>query len=270
MLSLLLAKMDLSDPAVLNILRESFPAKWEGGFQGIHTLIYKGVRSSKSMERTLQIMERLIKLPSSDFVGSDDRLLFTLLANLPRFLHYFDDDGDASCLDSAETLAFAAEGQNLVSLSRVLEGLAQGRYRVGKDFLAQCISAIRTTFFPVQEFQSLVFLLGMVNNEMAWFKVKTMQVLCVLIPDIDMRQPEIACHGPDLISPLLRLLPTQHCQQALDVLDNVIDMMGTPLDNRHLRMSMVGSHSSRATRKEYASHLWGTVTQTSSIAVSHH
>jgi len=28
-------------------------------------------------------------------------------------------------------------------------------------------------------------------------------------------------------------------------------MTGTPLDNKHLRMSMVGSHSSRATRKEY-------------------
>ncbi|KAK4494161.1 hypothetical protein PRZ48_014459 [Zasmidium cellare] len=251
MLNLLLAKMDLSDPAVLKILRDTFPAKWEGGYQGVHALIYKGVRSSKSMERSLQIMERLIKLPSSDLVGSDDRLLFTVLANLPRYLHYFDDDGDPSCLESAETLAFAAESQNHVALSRVLQGLAQGRYRIEKDFLAQCMTAIRTTFFPAQEFQSLVFLLGMVNNQTAWFKVKTMQVLCVMIPDIDMRKPEVACQGPDLISPLLRLLQTEHCQQALDVLDNVIDMTGTPLDNKHLRMSMAGSHSSRATRKEY-------------------
>jgi len=68
-----------------------------------------------------------------------------------------------------------------------------------------------------------------------------------------MRKPEIASQGPDLISPLLRLLQTEHCQQALDVLDNVIDIAGTPLDNKHLRMSMAGSHSSRATRKEYDS-----------------
>lgn len=253
MLDLLLTKMDLSDPAVLKILQESQPEKWDGGFMGVNALIYKGVRSSRSMNRSLQIMERLIKLPSGDIVGNDDRLLFTVLANLPRYLHYFDDDGSASVLESAEILSYAAESQKYVNLARVLQGLAHGKYRSEKDFLSQCMSAIRTAFFPLQEFHSLVFLLGMVNNQTSWFKVKTMQVLCVMIPETDMRKPEIACQGPDLISPLLRLLQTEHCQQALDVLDNVIDMTGTPLDNKHLRMSMAGSHSSRATRKEYDS-----------------
>ncbi|KAK4617830.1 Cell morphogenesis protein PAG1 [Fulvia fulva] len=251
MLNLLLTKMDLSDPAVLKIVRDAQPAKWEGGFHGVTTLIYKGVRSSKSMDRSLSILERLVKLPSSDLVGSDDRLLFTVLANLPKYLHYFDDDGDVNCLDSAETLSFAAESQGFVALARVLQGLKQGRHRSVKDFLSLCMTAVRTTFFPALEFPSLVFLLGMVNNELPWFKVKTMQILCVMIPDIDMRKAEIASQGPDLISPLLRLLQTKHCQQALEVLDNVIDMTGTPLDNKHLRMSMAGSHSSRATRKEY-------------------
>lgn len=251
MLNLLLTKMDLSDPAVLKIVRESQPPKWEGGFNGVHALMYKGMRSNESMERSLHIMEQLIKLPSSDVVGSDERLLFTVLANLPRYLHYFDDDGDPTCLESAETLGLAAESQNHVGLARVLQGLAQGKYKNDKDLIGGCVMAIRTTFFPAQEFNSLVFLLGMVNNAAPWFKVKTMQILCVMIPDIDMRKPEIASQGPDLISPLLRLLQTEHCQQALDVLDNVIDMTGTPLDNKHLRMSMAGSHSSRATRKEY-------------------
>ncbi|SMR58684.1 unnamed protein product [Zymoseptoria tritici ST99CH_1E4] len=253
MLGLLLTKMDLSDPAVLKILQESQPPTWEGGFKGLHALIYKGVRSSGSMERSLQIMEKLVKLPSSDIVGADDRLLFTILANLPRYLHWFDNDGNASCLESADVLGFAAESQNYVSLARTLQAFACGKFKNEQDFLSQCIAAIRTAFFPLQEFNSLVFLLGMVNNQTAWFKVKTMQILCVMIPDVDMRKPEIATQGPDLISPLLRLLQTEHCQQALDVLDNVIDMTGTPLDNKHLRMSMAGSHSSRATRKEYDS-----------------
>lgn len=253
MLALLLNKMDLSDPAVLKILQESQPDKWDGGFSGLHTLIYKGVRSSRSMDRSLLIMERLIKLPSGDIVGGDDRLLYTVLANLPRYLHHFDDDADTNVLESAEVLGYAAESQNYVNLARALQGFAHGKYRNEKDFLSQCMIAIRTAFFPVQEFRSLVFLLGMVNNQTAWFKVKTMQILCVMIPDTDMRKPEIASQGPDLISPLLRLLQTEHCQQALDVLDNVIDMTGTPLDNKHLRMSMAGSHSSRATRKEYDS-----------------
>ncbi|KAK5121519.1 hypothetical protein LTR85_005352 [Meristemomyces frigidus] len=254
MFNLLLTKMDLSDPAVLKLLRESQPGKWEGGFQGLHSLIYKGVRSSTSMERSLAIMERLVKLPSSDIVGPEERLLFTVLANLPRYLHHFEDESnDTTTSDSAETLALAAESQGHVNLSRALEGFARGRYRNDKDFLSQTVKAVRAAFFPALEFQSLVFLLGMVNNERSWFKVKTMQVLCVLVSDIDMRKPEIANQGPDLISPLLRLLQTEHCQQALDVLDNIIEMTGTPLDNKHLRMSMAGSHSSRATRKEYDS-----------------
>jgi hypothetical protein len=253
MLSLLLTKMDLSDPAVLKILQESQPPKWEGGFNGLHALIYKGVRSSRSMDRSLEIMEKLVKLPSGDIVGSDDRLLFTVLANLPRYLHYFDGDGNATCLASAEVLGSAAENQGHINLARTLQAFAGGKFKTEQDFLSQCIAAIRTAFFPSQEFNSLVFLLGMVNNQTAWFKVKTMQILCIMIPDIDMRKPDIACQGPDLISPLLRLLQTEHCQQALDVLDNVIDMTGTPLDNKHLRMSMAGSHSSRATRKEYDS-----------------
>ena len=204
MLSLLLTKMDLSDPAVLKLLKESHPAKWDGGFQGLHALIYKGVRSSTSMVRSLAVMERLIKLPSGDIVGSEERLLFTVLANLPRYLHHFDDDShDPTSIESAETLANAAESLNYVNISRALQGFAKARYRNEKDLLSQIMTAIRTAFFPALEFRSLVFLLGMVNNQTDWFKVKTMQVLCVMVPDIDMRKPEIACQGPDLISPLL-------------------------------------------------------------------
>ena len=243
---------DSSDPAVLKILRETQPEKWEGTFQGIHAMMYKGVRSSNSMARALSVMERLMKLPSSDLVGTDERLLFTVLANLPRFLHHFDDNAfDPGCVKSAATLAMVAESQEYILLAKALYAFATSQYRTDKDFVSHIVAAIRTAFFPALEFQSLVFLLGMVNNQCAWFKVRTMQVLCVALPDVDMRKPEIASQGPDLISPLLRLLQTEHCQQALDVLDNVIDMAGTPLDNKHLRMSMAGSHSSRATRKEY-------------------
>lgn len=252
MLNHLLTKMDLSDPAVLKILKENQPMKWEGSFQGLHALMFKGVRSNNSMKRSLAAMEKLIRLPSNELIGGEDRLLYTVLANLPRFLHMFEDlTDDSTCAESAATLALAAESRNYVALSKTLDSFAHLKYRTEKDFLAQLIPALRTAFFPAMEYPSLVFLLGMVNNSCAWFKVKTMQLLCEIIPDVDMRKPEIASQGPDLISPLLRLLQTEHCQQALDVLDNVIDMAGTPLDNKHLRMSMAGSHSSRATRKEY-------------------
>ena len=252
LLDLLLTKLDLSDPVVFRTIRDSQPAGWQGTFHGLQALIYKGVRSNQSMDISLALMERLIKLPSSDIVGGDERLCFTILANLPRYLDCLEDfNSDTSALESAQTLAAIAESQGSLSLSQALQGFANCEYRNAKDFLSQCLKALKATDFPTHEFQSLVFLLGMVNNRSSSFKVRTMQVLGALIPVIDMQKPEIVSQGPDLISPLLRLLQTEHCQQALDVLDNVIDMTGTPMDNKHLRMSMAGSHSSRATRKEY-------------------
>jgi hypothetical protein len=77
-----------------------------------------------------------------------------------------------------------------------------------------------------------------------------MRILCAVIPDIDMQKSEIASHGPDLISPLLRLLQTEFCMQALEVLDKIMTMAGTPMDKHHLRMSMTRS-STKAIRKEY-------------------
>lgn len=254
MLELLLGKMDLNDPAVVKVLLEARHSEWQGSFDGLCTLVCKGIRSSQSLARALDVLETLVRMPSNALVGGDDRLLYITLANLPRYLRNFDDhDSNVECLDSAETLALAAESQDHVGLARALRYFATGKYRNEREFLVQCIPALRSIYFPGHEFSSLVFLLGMVNNQLAWVKIKTMHILSTILADVDMRKPEIASQGPDLISPLLRCLQTEHCQQALDVLDHVIDMTGTPLDNKHLRMSMAGSHSSRATRREYDS-----------------
>ncbi|KAI9829877.1 MAG: hypothetical protein M1819_005975 [Sarea resinae] len=177
MLEGLMDKVDFGDPENVRMLMDTLPPKWEGDFEGVEPLIYKGLKSSASLTRTLYIMERLAELPNNVIIGDDSRLLFAVLANLPRFLQSFE------------------------------------------------------TGLP-------------------WFKIKTMELLCVIIPDIDMRKPEISSHGPDLISPLLRLLQTEFCPQALEVLDHIMTMSGTPMDKHHLRMSMAGSHS-HAIRKEY-------------------
>ena len=49
---------------------------------------------------------------------------------------------------------------------------------------------------------------------------------------------------------MLRLLQTQYCSQALEVMDHIMTMSETPMSKQHMRMSFVGS-GSRATRKEH-------------------
>ena len=249
----LLSKLDLGDPAVTKLLNDYYPGNWEGEFKGVQVLIHKGVRSAVCLDKSLKLLELVAVFPPSELIGDEKQLSMTVLANLPRYLKSFQDEyRDDSITISSETLAQVSQSHGWDDLSSTLAYFAQGRYRFEEDFLAQVINSIRTYFFPQLEFEVLTFLLSLLNNQISWFKIKIMEILCVIIPDIDLRKPEYANQGPDLISPLLRLLQTEFCPQALKVLDNVMTLTGTPMDKHHLRMSMIGAHSSRATRKEYA------------------
>jgi hypothetical protein len=256
MLDRFLDKIDLSDPAVLRILEENCPEKWEGQFEGLSPLIYKGVRSSRCLDRSLRLLERLVVLPSSRLVGDESRLLYTVLANMPRFLRSFDPGHkDSAVSASAEILAQVAEDFQRPDLAETLSLLAKKRHRSDQTFLRSIIGAINASFFPASEFGSLVFLLGMLVNKSDWVKINTLEVLRYVIPEIDTEKPEIADKGPDLISPLLRLLQTDLCEQALRVLDYVMGMTGgsmpANLEKAQIRMSMAGSNTSRTFKKQY-------------------
>ncbi len=251
MLGNLLDKVDLSDPAVVNILKDAKPDRWQGAFEGIAPLIYKGLKSATSLEKSLTILDKVVSLPESDLVGNRTRLLFGVLGYLPCFLHSFRDDVKSPAyLQAAEILAEVAEFQDNQEISIVLNAFAKNRYAESGEFLKQTLSSLRRTFFPTWELKSLIFLIGLLTNRLPWYKLRTLEILCVLIPDIDTRRPEIASQGPDLISPLLRLLQTEYCPQALEVMDHIMIMSATPMDKHHMRMSMASS-GSRSIRKEY-------------------
>ncbi|MCJ1399726.1 Cell morphogenesis protein PAG1 [Xylographa trunciseda] len=253
MLETLLAKVDLSDPAVVRLLLEAKPDKWEGSFDGIMPLVYKGLKSESSLHKTLSIVMFTMPLPDSELLGDQSRLLFALLSHLPCFLHTFDNIPsvtDPTVIIAARALMTATESEDFHETSMVLNTFVNGRYTSSKDFLDQFLSTIQLSSFPALQFRCLVFLMGLLTNRLSWYKIKTMQILCAVIPSIDMRLPDFASHGPDLISPLLRLLQTEYCPRALEVMDNIMTVAATPMDKQHLRMSMA-SYGSRSIRKEY-------------------
>ncbi|KAJ5918683.1 hypothetical protein N7454_009827 [Penicillium verhagenii] len=252
MLEKLLDSVDLSDPAVVAQLLEGQPPKWEGGFEGLQDLVFKGLKSSKSFTRTLDLLHRLSGLSNNPLIGDGTRQLFTILANLPHFLECFDQEfSDPKPVMHASLLARVAENEGCPRLAASLFGFANQQYKTEAVFLDHIITEIKSYYFPQLDFQCLIFLMGLLTNTTDWFRVKTMKILCVLIPEVDMRRNEVTCHGPDLISPLLRLLQTNLCPQALEVLDHIITVSGNPMERHHLRMSMASATSSRAIRKEY-------------------
>jgi hypothetical protein len=251
MLEAFINKIDIGDPVVVRQLLEHQPSKWQGTFEGLHPRLYKGLKSSEAMSKTLSTIQRLMELPNNDLLGNSDRLLFAVLAHLPHYLNQYDTaTKDQICFDSAMLLADVADDQNCGLLGQSLRAFGSKQATIRKDFLSHVISSVKAHFFPDRDVESLIFLMGLLTNTSTWFRLRTMEILCVLIPEVDMRQPRASCYGPDLISPLLRLLQTDLCTQALDVLDHIMTVSGNPLEKQHIRMSMTSS-SAREVRKEY-------------------
>ncbi|KAL8712979.1 MAG: hypothetical protein Q9220_002839 [cf. Caloplaca sp. 1 TL-2023] len=253
MLDKLLGKMDLRDVTVIKALEERKPEQWKNPFEGIAPLIHRGFKSESSLDLSLAMYDKLIQLPNSGLTGDGSRLLFGTLANLPRFLRCFDvgfGPSPESDIRSARTLIAVAEAQDHQEISMVLNAFVNHRYADSREFRAQLLSGLRRTFFPMWELKTLIFLIGLLTNRLHWYKTGILGILCAILPDIDTRRSEIASHGPDLISPLLRLLQTKYCPQALEVMDHIMVMTATPMDKHHMRMSMASSGSLKI-RKEY-------------------
>ena len=241
MLGKLLELVDFSKPSVVALFEKAKPKDWRGSFEGISPLVYKGLKSDASLETSMKITNQLMSLPDSDLTGTRSRLLFGTLANLPVFLDSFEDTTKRKdCNQSAQTLTSAAEHQDNSQISIVLNAFAKRRYTGREEFLSQILSALRRTFFPTWELKTLIFLIGLLTNRLHWYKIRILEILLAVIKDVDTRRTEIASHGPDLISPLLRLLHTQYCDQALEVMDHIMTMSDTPMSKQHIRMSFVG------------------------------
>ncbi|KAL6244165.1 Cell morphogenesis protein PAG1 [Rhinocladiella similis] len=251
MLEKFIEKLDLSSPEVTEAMLNGQPGKWEGGFEGVQPLLYKGLKSADSLEKTLSVLHKLALRPNCELVGNDDRLLYNLLANLPQFLYSFElDTVDSISLEVAGSLSHVAAAEGYEALAICLGRFASKDMTSSREMLSSTLQALKAAYFPARDAQSLIFMIGLLTNKTPWFRVKLMDILSELIPLVNMKNAAITNHGPDLISPLLRLLQTEHCSQALEVLDYIMEVAATPMEKHHMRMSMaVGS--AKAIRKEY-------------------
>jgi len=249
LLESILAKLDLSQPTVIQTLTAAFPPKWEGRFEGIQPLLLRGLRSSITLTPTMRILDLLDALPMpNELVGGESRLMFSLLANLPRFLHALDNQPlPEEVIARAERLCILAARPEQESIRKILTSYAKARFRTKEDFVRQIVSVIRDAYFPEYEAQGLTFLLGLLTNRLPWMKIKSMVILKTMLPYVNLRKPEFAGIGGEILSPLLRLLQSEYADQALEVLDEAITFVGQPMDRNLARMSL----GNRSLKKEY-------------------
>lgn len=234
------SKIDLDSPDTVQCLIATFPSSWEGKFDGLQQTIMCGLRSSNSWDIALGFLDRLNLFKDSRIIAnSESRILFALLANLPRFLNAMDtDEFDDHLKKAADSLIVLATSNNQPSLARLVDSLAKKKFRSKKDFVSQTVSFISRVYFPDYSAQTLVFLLGLLFNKIDWVRTQTLQLLVHIVPLIDLRRPEFVGVGADLISPVLRLLLTEYESQALELLNCIRNVSGSKMDKDVLRISM--------------------------------
>ncbi|CCJ28835.1 unnamed protein product, partial [Pneumocystis jirovecii] len=246
----IMKKIDLGSHSNVVFLLSMFPSKWVGKFDGIQSLILKGLRSSASYDITLRILDFIIELPNNDIVGNNERLLFAILANLPRFLVALENTTmSQDVINCAKKLQIMANVQGLLELEKIIFSFSKSRFRAKEDFIKQIVFIIRDIYFPEWEIPVLVFMLGMLSNKWRWVKVKTMDILKVMLPYIDTSRPKFSGFGANLISPLLRLLKTGYSQQALEVLEKITVISGGSIDKYVLRMVLGDKHVRKECQK---------------------
>lgn len=248
-MSKFVSKIDLDSPDTISCLLATFPPKWDGRFVGLQEIVMVGLRSSTAWGPTIKFLDRLTKLKDSEVIGTGEyRLFTTVIANLPRFLHSMDEKTISPEVEETCILVSGmASACNKPGLSRILDSLAKGKFRLKKDFLRQIVLAIRTCFFPEYEAQALILLLNFLSNKISWVKLETLSILKHVFPIVNLQKDEFTGIGADLIAPLLRLLLTEYAEQALEVIDEAVLISGSQLDKDILRMSM----GNTSMRKEY-------------------
>ncbi|CAG84689.2 DEHA2A09218p [Debaryomyces hansenii CBS767] len=248
-MSKFVSKIDLDAPDTVSCLISTFPPKWEGKFEGLQQIVMVGLRSATAWEASMKFLDKLNHLKDSEIIGTgDSRLLMSVLANLPRFLHALDQKTISKDIEeTANVMSKMADNCGKPALARILVSLSKNRFRSKKDFLVQTVSSINNIFFPEYEAQVLVLLLGFLSNRTPWIKLETMNLLKHIFPLVDLERDEFVGVGADLISPLLRLLLTDYAEPALEVLDEAVIISGSQLDKDVLRMSLGNS----SMKKEY-------------------
>ncbi|PWN94109.1 hypothetical protein FA10DRAFT_226487 [Acaromyces ingoldii] len=251
MLEALLDKVDVGNKSVVDALRRHCPDGWEGEPGGIQTAVLRGLRSSLTSSASFALLARLAKVQDATLLDdgpSDSRLGFLFVASLPWFLELADEPHGPHAdmvRDLAHDIAALAGTSNKTDLQRVATSIALARFRTRDDLVRQAMSSVKAHFMPHLGPLLAVLLIGLTLNSLEWVRRQTLKVLNVFLPAMDPRsKAALAEMGAEVIMPLLRLLSVPGLSsQALEVLDEQLELRDGPGANQMLRLSLLGMPS---------------------------
>ncbi|KAL7279899.1 hypothetical protein ACG7TL_006308 [Trametes sanguinea] len=251
LLDAVLTRVDLDDPDTAELLFAYMPTHWTGTTT-LQSSLLTGLRSSVTSDLTIKLLQRLAKVQDSRLIDPTEgrvRDLYTL--SLPWCLRAMSEDiKDEALQDFALNISRLAEEEERPSIERIMTSFAKGRFRTKDDFLRQSVSSLREHYGVDHWTEVITLLMGLVLNNERWLQVHTMQILKVLFQQRETKS-QVDLLGSELLMPLLRLLETDRAPQALDVLDEPMQISGGPAAKHVLRMSL--HHHLRADARDVES-----------------
>ena len=239
------SKIDLDSPDTIQCLGATFPINWEGQFDGLQSIIMVGLRSSSAYKLSLELLNKLNLLDDSKIVANtENRVLYSLLANLPNFLRAFDDEQFLKDIArDCEGFIKLCDNHNQPSLSRLINSLKNKKFRSKKDFISQVTGFINRTYMEKQSGQILIFLIGLLLNKDKILRANVLVFLQHFFVNVDLNKPEFINAGADLISPILNLLLTDLEHEALDVINSIPFISGNEKTDKDILRISLGDES---------------------------
>jgi hypothetical protein len=238
-----LDKLDFGDPTTAETLRMQKPTDWDGAELSLQHIAFAGLRSSVTYDGSFRLLGRMVGIEAADLLGgSDNRVRYLYTACLPSCLRTLDDDSTLdieSVRQLAMDIANLAEVEGRSVIARILTSFAKNRFKKKEEFLRQSVAALRDTYAPQHSPEIVTLLLSFVLNNEKWLQIKAMLILKLLFQHPDTKTA-LTTLGSGLLTPLLRLLPTDLAPQALDVLDEPLVVFGGPSTADVVRMSIHG------------------------------
>ncbi|EGO03567.1 hypothetical protein SERLA73DRAFT_69422 [Serpula lacrymans var. lacrymans S7.3] len=238
LLTVLLTRINLDDPAMVDLIMSQRPLDWKG-YSSLQSSLLAGLRSSTTVEATFKSFKSLGSINDSRLIDSTEgRLRDLYTVSLPWCLHAMANDShDESLNEFAYSIARLADREGRDSISRIMTSFVKNRFRTKDDFLRQSVLSLREHYGVDHWTEIATLLLGLVLNRERWLRVHSMQVLKIFFQQRESRSL-MAPLGSELLMPLLRLVESDLSSQALEVLEEPMTIAGGPAAKHILRMSM--------------------------------
>ena len=233
----LLQRLDLDDPHTGELLLSQRPTDWDGT-SSLQSALLTGLRSSKTSEPSLRLLQHLTKVADSRIVEPEEshRVRDVYALSLPWCLHAMNVEGEAdeALQEFALNIGHLADLEERPSITRIMTSFAKNRFRTKEDFLRQSVASLREHYGKDEWADVVTLLVGLVLNEERWLRLHTLQILKLMFQQRETRN----VLSSELLMPLLRLLETDLASEALDVLDEPFQISGGPAAKHVIRMSL--------------------------------